>query len=68
MCVGKDMTAMEALNHSGATTHVARQSRVRRRIDILRPDALANTKSRWIIRRAFGRSTAMKNCLHVALP
>ena len=66
--VRENVAAMQALNHSEVTTYIARQPSVRHRMNILRPNPVADTKTRWIARWAFGRSAAMEQRFYVAVP
>src|SRR5262249_56436626 len=49
--VGIDVAALHALDQSDMAAHVARQPRVRRRMDVLRAHAVADLEARRSLRR-----------------
>ena len=53
------MAAHHALDSADMTTHVSRQARVSRRVDIFCADAIAEFECRFRIRVAFGRTAAV---------
>jgi hypothetical protein len=48
VAVGKDVSTMKQLDYADMTADIARQPRVRRRIDHLHPNAVAYCEACWL--------------------
>ena len=69
-CVGvrEDVAAVKALNHSKTTTYIARQPSMRRRMNILRPNAIADAKARRLARWSFRRPAETEHRFNIVAP